>query len=214
LTPKNKDVNKINHFLLDKFLGVGQDVREYLSSDTAIAEETQLEYPAELFNAIEAGGIPYHKLKLKLGCPVILLRNLDPERGLCNGTRLIVRSFRRHIIEATIATGVFANTTALIPRITIIPTDNQSPVPFKRRQFPLRLAFCMTINKLQGQTLDRMGLFLPEPVFSHGQLYVALSRVKSSSSIKVLTADCTASMNDNRPADIYTDNVVYTEVFQ
>jgi hypothetical protein len=214
LTPKNKDVNKINNFLLEKFPGIDADVREYISSDVAITEESQLEYPVELLNSIECGGIPDHKLKLKLGCPVILLRNLDAERGLRNGTRLVIRSFRQHLIEATIATGAFANTNVLIPRITVIPTDTQSPVPFKRRQFPLRLAFCMTINKSQGQTLDRMGLFLPEPVFSHGQLYVALSRVKSPTSIKVLTTDCSTSMNTPTPANIYTNNVVYTEVFQ
>jgi hypothetical protein len=57
----------------------------------------------------------------------------------------------------------------------------------KRRQFPIRLAFSMTINKSLGQTFDKICLYLPKPVFSHGQLYVALSRVQSLVSISVLS---------------------------
>jgi ATP-dependent DNA helicase PIF1 len=138
LTPLNKDVKKINNKLLDRFPGV---VREFLSSDTVNEEEDNIAFPVEYINSIESGGFPDHSLKLKIGCPLILLRNLDPEKGLCNGTRLICRSIRRNIIEVTIATGAFANTHHLIPRINFLPTDTQSPVAFKRRQFLFDLDF-------------------------------------------------------------------------
>uniref|UniRef100_A0A8I6XBJ5 ATP-dependent DNA helicase n=1 Tax=Hordeum vulgare subsp. vulgare TaxID=112509 RepID=A0A8I6XBJ5_HORVV len=60
------------------------------------------------------------------------------------------------------------------------------PFSFKRKQFPVRLSFAMTINKSQGQTIPNVGVYLPEPVFSHGQLYVALSRATTIANIKVL----------------------------
>jgi hypothetical protein len=69
----------------------------------------------------------------------------------------------------------------------------------------------MTINKAQGQTLDRMGLYLPNSVFSLGQLYVGLSRVRSPSSVRILTNDPHSRVNDRD--GIYTRNVVYNEIF-
>ena len=65
----------------------------------------------------------------------------------------------------------------------------------------------MTINKSQGQTLDLVGLFLPRPVFSHGQVYVAMSRVTSATGLKVLILD-DANRITNK-----TINVVYREIF-
>ena len=56
----------------------------------------------------------------------------------------------------------------------------------KRRQFPLKLAFGMTINKAQGQSLQKVGVYLPSECFSHGQLYVAFSRAKAADGLKVL----------------------------
>lgn len=51
-------------------------------------------------------------------------------------------------------------------------------IPFRRTQFPIRLCFVMTVYKAQGQTLDSVGLYLREPVLSHGQLHIGLSRAK------------------------------------
>jgi hypothetical protein len=208
LTPKNTHVRMINDVLLDDFSGVET---VYLSSDTVSDENDAMTYPVEFLNTIDSGGLPDHRLKLKIGCPIMLLRNLDPSNGLCNGTRLIVRTLRQHVVEATVAVGTYAGNNVMIPRITFIPTDTQSPVAFKRRQFPIRVAFCMTINKSQGQTLNQVGLYLPDSVFSHGQLYVAFSRVKTPDSIRILTTDPHSRIDDLDGR--YTNNVVYSEIF-
>ena len=58
-------------------------------------------------------------------------------------------------------------------------------VQFLRKQFPIKLSFAMTINKAQGQTLNQVAVFLKQPCFSHGQLYVALSRLRRADKLKI-----------------------------
>ena len=101
--------------------------------------------------------------------------------------RLVVRGFERNAIDAEIVIGQHAGRRVFLPRIPICPSDNDMfPFKFKRKQFPIRLSFTMTINKAQGQTIPIVGVYLPDPVFSHGQLYVALSRATTKSNIKIL----------------------------
>ncbi len=88
------------------------------------------------------------------------------------------------------------------------------PFTIARRQFPIRLEFAMTINKSQGQTMDKIGLYLPQPVFAHGQLYVALSRARSMDSIKVLVCNTNKQGMNTSDCKTYTVNVMYKSVFQ
>ena len=117
-----------------------------------------------------------------------MLRNLDRWIGLCNGTRLIVENFSRSVIFAKVASGNRTGDLVAIPWIPFISDPDQTGLPFKLicTQFPVNLAFSLTINKSQGQTIGNVVIVLHEPVLSHGQLYVALSRSKSSHTTKVV----------------------------
>ena len=79
---------------------------------------------------------------------------------------------------------------------------------WKRLQFPVKLAFAMTINKSQGQTLEKVAVWLKEPCFGHGQLYVAASRVGSPDNIKFHVASVVGLPKFS------TKNIVYDELLQ
>ncbi|XP_028752798.1 uncharacterized protein LOC114712429 [Neltuma alba] len=165
-------------------------------------------YTPDFLNTINCSGLPMHKLTLKVGMPVMLLRNIDQASGLCNGTRLRITHLGKSVVEAVTLNGSRPNEKVLIHRMDMNPSDSCLPFIMKRRQFPIAVSFAMTINKSQGQSLHFVGLYLPRPVFTHGQLYVALSRVKSIEGLKILLHD------GERGRSRTTSNVVYREVFQ
>ena len=194
LAPTNNCVDSINESLLHL---IPQTTQEYLSIDTPVEIDDAVNYPAEFLNSLNPSGMPLHELHVKIGCPVMLLRNLDPPK-LCNGTKLIVKKLMPHIIEAEIAQGTYKSEIVLIPRIPLIPSD--TTIPFKRLQFPIRLCFAMTINKAQGQTLKTVGISLFDHCFAHGQFYVACSRISSAENLYILSQSKK------------TANIVYPEV--
>ncbi|GAA0150258.1 hypothetical protein LIER_37090 [Lithospermum erythrorhizon] len=153
LCPKNEIVDDINSKLIQR---IQRNEVVYISNDRAKNVMYQGDY-VDYLNSLEPRGLLQHKLVLKVNCPVILLRNINPVEVLCNGTRLIFKHLTPNLV---------------------------------------------------GQTLDYVGVYLRQPVFTHGQLYVALSRAKTEENVKILIIPSTF----NDPGTEYTRNVVYTEI--
>jgi ATP-dependent DNA helicase PIF1 len=150
--------------------------------------------------------MPPHQLQLMVGAVFMVTRNLNCASKLVNGTRLIVESISNHVIICRIITGVAQGQQGelvAIPRITFVADDN-CHIKFVRRQFPLRVAFAMTVHKSQGQTLQQLGLHMRRFMFCHGQLYVAMSRVGDPRKIRIMLP----SVDTN-----HLDNIVYPEIF-
>ncbi|XP_071909658.1 uncharacterized protein [Coffea arabica] len=169
LAPKNSSVDELNEMMIKRFPG---NLQTYISSDKTVDQRHQSDYE-DFLNSQNPKGLPPHKLLLKKNCPLMLLRNLNPTEGLCNGTRLICRDLGQHTISAEIVFGHHRGKT--------------------------------------GQTLDYVGIYLREPVFSHGQLYVALSRARTAAKVRILLVPGTF---EGTKVDCKTRNVVFHEIFR
>nr|XP_034194842.1 ATP-dependent DNA helicase PIF1-like [Osmia lignaria]XP_034195186.1 ATP-dependent DNA helicase PIF1-like [Osmia lignaria] len=207
LCSRNDHCDYINNLILDSLEG---DQRVYFSEDKLIdpSAEAIADYSPELLNHVEVAGLPPHQLRLRVGAIVILIRNMSPVDGLVNGTRLRITSLGNRTFRAKIITGTHIGQDAIIPRVKLIPSDSTLGVAFSRDQFPVKVAFAMTINKSQGQTLQRVGIYLKDSVFDHGQLYVAMSRETSRVQLRILIGQ---SVYSTHPKSSHTKNIVYNQ---
>ena len=201
LAPTNSEVDTINDIMESKV--PGNSIK--LSSADALEDSRDLmRISVEYLNTQNPNGFPKHQLNLKPGMPMMILRNISPKEGLCNGTKVI---FDRCISNKLLVCRLMGtDKEVLIPRIKFITQPGSFPFEWSRRQFPVRTAFATTINKSQGQTLKRVGVWLRSPVFSHGQLYVASSRTGNPNSLLF------AIKKQPQYSWMKTENPVYREV--
>jgi len=182
----------------------GQE-RTYLAVNSADMNKTDpdiAELPSEVLQNIYLSGILLLKLQLKVGAPVMLLRNLCPQEGLCNGSRMSIHSLGRFSIRVRLLGGDFDGQLRTILQIKLQSTDHQLSFTLSRKQFPLALSFAMTINKSQGQSFEAVGVDLRSPVFTHGQFYIAALQVTSKAGLCILLP----------PNTTYMCNIVYPEI--
>ena len=201
LAPTNKEVDSVNDMMQDWLPGSGIKLS---SADTLENPNDSFRFNTEYLNTLRPNGFPQHMLDLKSGMPLMLLRNINPRQGLCNGTRLMFdRTIDNKLLQCRI---VGSNRMVLIPRITFIPKLGEYPFQWQRRQFPVRPAFATTINKSQGQSLNNVGVWLRGQVFGHGKLYVACSRVSSPAQLRF------AILRELNQTELTARNIVFHEV--
>lgn len=208
LSPHNDTIDIINAEILKWLLGKSHI---YSSVDSVSNNEYEegdfsFTYPIEYLNSLNFSNFPQHKLHLKVNSVVMLIHNIFQRDGLCNGTRLVITRLGHKIIEEQIITGHKSVKSILRPRISLFQTEEKIPVTIRKKQFPIRLCFAITINKTQGQSLGRVDLYLPKPIFTRGQLYVALSRVTSLHGLKIY------QNIKNKKTKNTVCNIVYKEV--
>lgn len=208
LAPTNQQVDFYNDTILH---AVDGDRRVYLAADSLKeVEDLGLHAPDSILDYVAKNtppGLPPHSLTIKTNSIFRLLRNFSVDRGLVKNIRVAVTHVGTRLITVRLLRGITGGTRhvddedILIPRIAFtaaLPSGHS----LLRYQFPLAPAYATTFNSCQGLTLDIVGVDLTRPVFSHGQLYTALSRIRHRTHARVRL----------RPGETTTTNVTYDEI--
>jgi len=152
------------------------------ADDAGRARHFYTEYDAaaglatEIVQSLTVHGVPPAVLLLLIGVPYILLRNLAPWDGLANGSHFMILTIRSNTLLCVLINGAHAGETFTLHRTRfVVPADPHQP-EWVRVQFPCKLAFVLTINKVAGQAFKKVGVYLPTQCFAHGQCYAALTR--------------------------------------
>ena len=207
LAPTHVQVDAYNKNVLQHIVG---EPKIYLAADTMKeAEDVGLIQPESVLDYVARhtpSGFPHHTLEIKTNAIFRLLRNFSVDLGLVKNVRVVVvhtgmRLITVRIVRGSSAPTAFDTEDILIPHISF-QTVLHSGHTLHRKQFPLAPAYATTFNSCQGLNLDCVGIDLTRPVFSHGQLYTALSRIRHRSHAHVCL----------RPGETTTTNVTYHEI--
>ncbi|KAF8107764.1 hypothetical protein N665_0117s0035 [Sinapis alba] len=183
LCPTNEDVNMINQHMLDKLQGF---IYDSIAASDRFSINDQVRTP-DFLHIIKVLGLPNDSLRLKIGCHVMLLRNIFLTGGLKNGIRLQITQMYDFMIEAKVITWEKVRKIVFIPKLSITPSGKKLSFKMRRRQLPISAAFAITINKIQK--------------------YVAVSRVTSKKGLKILIVDSEGKSQRQ------TKKVVFKEIF-
>ncbi len=168
--------SEVNNLCLAKLSGM---LKQVPASDRYIDCRDPDDFPHDFIETLDMKGAPPWMLNFKIGAKYMCIKNLDVNRGIVNGTMLRLLNIRQHTVQFEILTGKSKGSIDIFTKAVFTITPEASGLPFTimRKQYPVIPAYCLSVHKAQGQTLQCVGLIFESDPFTHGQLYVALSRV-------------------------------------
>jgi len=196
---KNDTMYYLNSTLLDKMPGTKHRFAAVNTVEASEQTTAQL-YAVEYLESINLASIPPSSIRLKIGVPLILIWNLSPKHRMCNGTRLRPLAINPNCLQVAILGGWWDGKIHLLPYIKLTTTAEDLPFILERKQFPVHLCFAMTVNKSQGQSLEKVDVDLRTDAFTHVQLYVALSRVSLLDRLTLLPSSTLAFQKFRHPS--------------
>jgi hypothetical protein len=186
LSPVNTVVDRVNR-RVTAMMPIDRPSHTYLSVNTPDAHDvydpTSAVFATDNLQSIESADIPVHALHLIVGMPVMCMQNLDVANGICNGTTMIVERLGANVVWCRVNT---RSGQRLQPIAATKFTYNSNGFKFTRIQLPLRVAFCVTVNRSQGGTYDYVAFHSLRPIWAHGMLFVAVTRVTSPEGLTIL----------------------------
>ena len=185
LTLTLDDADDVNNYCMSIMSGGCTEVH---ASDAYVDCRQPDQFPPEVVSGIRIPGVPPKCLHLKVGARYMIVKNMM--KNVFNGVRCVLVSMAGNkSVFVRLISGPGAGQTILLPAILFSISPEQSGLPFsiRRRQLPIIPAFAVTVHKAQGQTLSKVGLYVTSNMFTHGQLYTALSRTRGWTNIRVFS---------------------------
>ena len=181
LAPTDRQIDAYNTIVLGRVTG---EEKTYMATDSLKeAANCNIRTPNAIIDYVRhhPPGLPPHQVTIKTNAVYRLLRNFSVDRGLVKNARVCVVDVGVRIITVRLLNprgDRFATPEDIVIPLITFTANLPSGHTLLRQQFPLAPAYATTFNSCQGLTLDIAGVDLTTPVFSHGQLYTALSRIR------------------------------------